>query len=121
MEIMAPLSETPPSSMDAEVPIEATTKNTDSTLSQDSDNHVVPSVEKDTSNLHLDIASRLESLRPKLGSRHSSGTIIISREQQDVVTPSGEYPPDDARAMSPRRNSAETEKLGEAARASVQE
>lgn len=58
--------------------------------------------------------------RPKLTSRKSSGTIIIPREA-DVTTPLRDYPPDDARAMSPRRSSSETEKLGNDARLSVQE
>ena len=97
------------------------TTNARESPSQDSEDTFLPSVEKDSDNRHLSTTSRVGNLRPMLGSRQSSGTIIISREQQDVVTPSGEYPPDDARAMSPRRNSAETEKLSEAARASVQE
>ncbi|MCJ1353026.1 MAG: hypothetical protein MMC33_003010 [Icmadophila ericetorum] len=58
--------------------------------------------------------------RPKLTSRKSSGTIIIPRDS-DVQTPLRDYPPDDARAMSPRRSSSETEKLGNDARLSVQE
>ncbi|MCJ1483550.1 hypothetical protein MMC06_003718 [Schaereria dolodes] len=58
--------------------------------------------------------------RPKLGSRKSSGTIIVSRDHPQVELQHEEYPPEDARAMSPRRNSTETEKLGEEARISIQ-
>ncbi|KAF7512569.1 hypothetical protein GJ744_000830 [Endocarpon pusillum] len=56
--------------------------------------------------------------RPKLSARIPSGSIIIPKGneiQQRFV----EYPPDDARAMSPRRNSADLERLGQEARMSL--
>lgn len=53
--------------------------------------------------------------RPKLGSRKSSGTMIVSRDHApEVVEP--EIEEGDVRTMSPRRNSAEVDKLGEEAR-----
>lgn len=53
--------------------------------------------------------------RPKLGSRKSSGTMIISREQANsAIDP--EIEEGDVRTMSPRRNSEEVDKLGEDAR-----
>ncbi|MCJ1339539.1 hypothetical protein MMC09_004829 [Bachmanniomyces sp. S44760] len=58
--------------------------------------------------------------RPKLGSRKSSGTIIVPRDHPEVETKYEDYPPEDARAMSPRRNSEEMEKLSVEARAAVQ-
>ena len=64
--------------------------------------------------------SRRENVRPKSIGRQNSGTIIIPRDAVPMPTPQGEYPPDDARAMSPRRTSEETEKLGEETRTAVQ-
>ncbi|KAK4989420.1 hypothetical protein LTR66_007070 [Elasticomyces elasticus] len=62
--------------------------------------------------------------RPKLGSRKSSGTMIVSRDccahntGADAALGPGEevYDEDDVRAMSPRRSSADIERLGEGAR-----
>lgn len=53
--------------------------------------------------------------RPKLGSRKSSGTMIIPRDQPQVRTEM-EYDDGDVRCMSPRRSSEEVEKLGDEAR-----
>ena len=53
--------------------------------------------------------------RPKLDSRKSSGTMIVSREGPENYD-DDEYREGDVRAMSPRRNSAEVDKLGEEAR-----
>ncbi|KAI9719273.1 MAG: hypothetical protein M1812_003603 [Candelaria pacifica] len=59
--------------------------------------------------------------RPKLNSRKSSGTIIVPRDSPMVERTDVAYDPDDARAMSPRRNSEDLEKLGREARRSMQE
>ena len=64
--------------------------------------------------------ARRENVRPKSIGRQNSGTIIIPRDANPMPTPQGEYPPDDARAMSPRRTSEETDKLGEETRLAVQ-
>jgi short coiled-coil protein len=53
--------------------------------------------------------------RPKLGSRKSSGTMIVPREQAETVVES-DIEEGDVRTMSPRRSSEEVDKLGEAAR-----
>lgn len=53
--------------------------------------------------------------RPKLGSRKSSGTMIVSRDAPTTVVDS-DFEDDDVRAMSPRRNSEEVDKLSEDAR-----
>jgi len=53
--------------------------------------------------------------RPKLGSRKSSGTMIVSRDAPTTVVDS-DFEDDDVRSMSPRRNSEEVDKLGEDAR-----
>ncbi|TKA80688.1 hypothetical protein B0A55_03684 [Friedmanniomyces simplex] len=53
--------------------------------------------------------------RPKLGSRKSSGTMIVSRDHaQSTIAPTLDA--SDVRAMSPRRSSQEVDRLGEAAR-----
>lgn len=55
--------------------------------------------------------------RPKLGSRKSSGSMIISRDTQVELRPEDEeYDENDVRTMSPRRSSEVTEKIGEHAR-----
>ena len=56
--------------------------------------------------------------RPRLGSRKSSGTIIIPRDSPNVVMneEEEEYEDGDARTMSPRRSSEEIEKMGQDAR-----
>lgn len=53
--------------------------------------------------------------RPKMGSRKSSGTMIVSRESATTVVDT-DLDENDVRTMSPRRNSAEVEMLGEEAR-----
>jgi short coiled-coil protein len=61
--------------------------------------------------------------RPKMTSRKSSGTIIIPRESAKVeLNKSDEtFDEDDARAMSPRRSSQDLEKMGQDARAQLNE
>lgn len=54
--------------------------------------------------------------RPRLGSRKSSGTIIIPRDSEQVELKEEEYDDGDARTMSPRRSSEEIEKMGTEAR-----
>ena len=53
--------------------------------------------------------------RPKLGSRKSSGSMIVTRDQSTTVV-DDELDEGDVRTMSPRRNSEEVDRLGEAAR-----
>lgn len=55
------------------------------------------------------------SVRPRLGSRKSSGTMIVSRDDANEHVDT-DIADDDVRAMSPRRNSAEVDQLGERAR-----
>ncbi|PQE03372.1 bZIP transcription factor protein [Rutstroemia sp. NJR-2017a WRK4] len=61
--------------------------------------------------------------RPKLGTRKSSGTIIVPREHPRVELKEGDevFDEDDARAMSPRRNSEDLEKMSQDARAQLNE
>ncbi|KHJ30109.1 putative bzip transcription factor [Erysiphe necator] len=63
------------------------------------------------------------SLRPQLTTRKSSGTIIVPREHPHVELHEGEeeFDEDDARAMSPRRNSRDIEKMSEEAREQLQQ
>ncbi|KAI4143455.1 MAG: hypothetical protein LQ341_002916, partial [Variospora aurantia] len=57
--------------------------------------------------------------RPRLSQRKSSGTMIIPRDAP-TEAPSKEFPPEDARAMSPRRSSEETDKMLIKARLSIE-
>lgn len=54
--------------------------------------------------------------RPRIGSRKSSGSIIIPRDSANVELKEEEYEQGDARTMSPRRSSEEIEKMGQDAR-----
>ncbi|EMC98706.1 hypothetical protein BAUCODRAFT_30984 [Baudoinia panamericana UAMH 10762] len=58
----------------------------------------------------------LHFTRPKMGSRKSSGSMIVSREDAHNVVVDQDIEEGDVRSMSPRRNSAEVDQLGEAAR-----
>ncbi|TVY19280.1 hypothetical protein LARI1_G002366 [Lachnellula arida] len=71
--------------------------------------------------LHEEIPQKLR--RPKMTSRKSSGTIIIPRETAKVeLNRSDEvFDEDDARAMSPRRSEQDLEKMGQDARAQLNE
>ena len=58
--------------------------------------------------------------RPKLGSRKTSGSMIVSREASSALVEDN-IEADDVRAMSPRRNSAEVDQLEEEARRDLTE
>ncbi|KAI9682184.1 MAG: hypothetical protein M1817_000238 [Caeruleum heppii] len=64
---------------------------------------------------------KLRSPRPKLGSRKPSGSIIIPRDSPQVELRDEVFDEDDARAMSPRRNSEDIEKMGRDARRLLEE
>lgn len=59
--------------------------------------------------------------RPKISTRKNSGTIIVSRDAPNVELREGDevFDEDDARAMSPRRNSEDLEKMSQEARAQL--
>jgi len=89
-------------------------------LSSHPDHSPVPSPDssaaasEDDDNTTVTPSPRL-STRPKLGSRKSSGTMIVPRDAPTTVT-EPDIDAGDVRSMSPRRNSAEVDRLGEAAR-----
>jgi len=58
--------------------------------------------------------------RPRLASRKPSASILVPRDHPEIEIEAEEFPPDDARAMSPRRNSADVERLGKEARETLQ-
>ncbi|KAL9028587.1 MAG: hypothetical protein Q9196_003076 [Gyalolechia fulgens] len=64
-------------------------------------------------------SNRSKLTRPRLTQRKSSGSMIIPRDAPTEAPPQ-EFPPDDARAMSPRRSSEETEKMLLSARLSIE-
>lgn len=59
--------------------------------------------------------------RPTLGTRKSSGTIIIPRDSPTVEVKDEHYDEGDARAMSPRRSSEELDRMGQDARQALEE
>lgn len=77
-----------------------------------------PPLSTASSDNEIPTRGRLDATRPRLGSRKSSGTMIIPRDSPRVEMAPGEeeYEPDDVRSMSPRRTSEVIEKLGEDAR-----
>jgi hypothetical protein len=50
-----------------------------------------------------------------------SVSIIVPRNHPEIEILEEEFPPDDARAMSPRRNSVDVERLGQEARQTLKE
>ncbi|KAJ6171864.1 hypothetical protein N7470_000931 [Penicillium chermesinum] len=65
--------------------------------------------------------SGCRSERPRMASRKPSASILVPRDHPEIEIEEEEFPPDDARAMSPRRNSADLERLGKEARQTLQE
>lgn len=64
---------------------------------------------------------RSRGQRPGMSSHNSSSSIIISKDKEIFQRDRPTYPPDDARAMSPRRTSHDLERLSEMARESLKE
>ena len=79
-----------------------------------------PSSASSSSEAENEAPRKLRLDRPRLTARQKSNTIIVPKGK-DVVQMHAEYPPDDARAMSPRRTSADLEKLGQEVRQSLKE
>lgn len=82
-------------------PPSTSTLNGSSTLSPVKSNHR-PRSSQDSSRI----------TRPPIGSRKSSGTIIVPRDSPSVEPQNETYEADDARAMSPRRSSVEIDRMG---------
>ncbi|KAI5305338.1 hypothetical protein KEM56_004676 [Ascosphaera pollenicola] len=59
--------------------------------------------------------------RPRMASRKPSASILVPSDHPQIEVDEQEFPPDDARAMSPRRNSADVEKLSREARETLQQ
>lgn len=59
--------------------------------------------------------------RPKLSGRKPSTSMIVHRDSPDLELRDQVYDEDDARAMSPRRNSQEVEHLGREVRRALHE
>jgi hypothetical protein len=64
---------------------------------------------------------RTRADRPRMASRKASGSILVPRDHPEIEIEQEIFPPDDARAMSPRRDSADVERLGKEARQTLQE
>lgn len=58
--------------------------------------------------------------RPRLGFRKSSGTMIVPHDHPDIELKGESFPPNDARAMSPKRSSAETGRMIIGSRLAIQ-
>jgi uncharacterized protein with von Willebrand factor type A (vWA) domain len=64
---------------------------------------------------------RSRTERSRMASRKPSASILVPRDHPEIEIEEEEFPPDDARAMSPRRDSADVEQLGKVARQTLQE
>lgn len=89
----------------------APVRHTISTSTPDSSAAASPLEESDNA---MEATNQHLSVRPKLGSRKSSGTMIVNRGDPDIVEE--ELEEGDVRSMSPRRNSTEVQKLSDDAR-----
>lgn len=67
-------------------------------------------------------ARKTRAERPRMASRKPSASILVPRDHPEIEVDEDvhEFPPDDARAMSPRRNSADVERLSHEARRQIQ-
>jgi len=63
---------------------------------------------------------RSRTERPRMG-RQKSNTIIVPKDRATVHREPVDYPPDDARAMSPRRDSADVARIGKEARQNMKD
>ncbi|KAL8777723.1 MAG: hypothetical protein Q9213_007738 [Squamulea squamosa] len=89
---------------------------------QSTPGNTTPPSSQSTSNNSTDTdetPNRSKLSRPQFMSRKSSGTNVIPREAPTEAPPQ-QFPPDDARAMSPRRSSEETDKMLVSARLSIE-
>ncbi|KAI9771148.1 MAG: hypothetical protein M1840_002499 [Geoglossum simile] len=58
--------------------------------------------------------------RPKLGLHRHSASIVVDRDSSQLELTDEVYDEDDARTMSPRRNSQDVQKMGEQARRALE-
>src|SRR6266536_3292899 len=59
--------------------------------------------------------------RPRLTRRKPNPSIIVPRDHPEIEIREEEFPPDDARAMSPRRSPSDVERLGQEVRQNLKE
>lgn len=103
---------------DTHLPVTAPQQHTDDYVSSASSSSSSIN-EPTTSNSNSGTNKHLE--RPKIGTRKPSGTIIVPRDDPRIEIQPGDeaFDEDDARAMSPRRNSEDLEKMSQDARAQL--
>jgi len=65
-------------------------------------------------------ATKTLTSRPRLVSRKSSGTMIVPHDHPNIEMKEVSFPPNDARAMSPKRSSAETGRMIIGSRLAIQ-
>ena len=78
-----------------------------------------PPLSASTSSLDSERGRPTRLVRPNLTSPEPS--LVIPRDHPEVEIQEEEFPPDDARSMSPRRNSADVERLIQEARQALKE
>lgn len=109
-----PLQHSTSSSISSSNPCSSETPSQSASQSPVVDSEPTPSAKS------MDVGHNKRLSRPKLGSRKSSGSIIIPRTSS-AIAPNEQYDPDDARAMSPRRTSDEIDRMGDDARQALEE
>ena len=98
-----------------------TTTNAQSITSNHNDNSVhASSLSPSSSSSDGESERKTRADRPRLA-RKPSASILVPRDHPQIEIEEEEFPPDDARAMSPRRNSADVERLGREARETLKQ
>jgi hypothetical protein len=78
-----------------------------------------PTLLVSTTSFDLERERSTEPKTPKLTGLEPS--IIVPRDHPEIEIQEEEFPPDDARTMSPRRSSVDIERLGQEARQTLKE
>lgn len=90
-------------------------------LSPTASNSSTASSGSDSEPLPRPVSRKTRAERPRMADRQRSSSIIVPKGRMLNAEEAADYPPDDARAMSPRRNSQDIEKLEHDVRRSLKE
>ncbi|MCJ1453833.1 hypothetical protein MMC28_004182 [Mycoblastus sanguinarius] len=98
------------------------TTNPDSNATSNAPSTVASNVTSDTEDTYAErmIGRSTLCMRPGLGGRKESGSMIVPHDHPDIEIQNETFPPGDARAMSPKRSSEETDRIIGRSRLAVQ-
>ncbi|EGD90590.1 hypothetical protein H112_02056 [Trichophyton rubrum D6] len=98
-----------------------TTNGTHPTANHDNENSHPSTTSSSSSVSDVESERKSRADRPRIASRKPSASILVPRDHPEIEIEKEEFPPDDARAMSPRRNFADVKRLGTQARLTLKE